>query len=86
MEKMKRHTDPDAPERAAPGLLVMFLAATLVIVAAVVAIGLTDSDWLLAGAIVLLALALAVLLATLHRLLLDGDASPSNGGTAQPDE
>jgi len=85
---MTRHHDLERPEPAAPALLLMFLAAAMTVVGAVVAIGVTDSDWVLAGAVAVLAVVLALLLRALSRVLREDD-SPSgpngeSGGASAP--
>ena len=74
--KRRRHlTDRDA---ATPALLPIFLAATLAVVAAVVLIGRTDSDWADVVAVALLLGTLALVLGAILRLL--GDGEPASEG------
>jgi hypothetical protein len=58
-------------DRAAPVLLPAFAGLTVTVVAAVVLIGRTDSDWADAGAVLLLLGALGSVLGALMRLLHD---------------
>ncbi len=66
---MTRHGDPEEPEPAAPALLVMFLAATMAVVGAVVAIGVTDDAGVVGGAVGLLAGVLAFVMRGMNRIL-----------------
>jgi hypothetical protein len=71
---MKR--PPRSPaDSATPPLLGLFLAATLAIVAAVAAIGRSDSDWAVAGAMALLLGTLAFVVGGILRRL--GDDEPT---------
>jgi hypothetical protein len=70
-----KRTLPSREDGGAPWLLLMFFAATLAMLCAIVAIGRTDSDWVEAGAIVLLLALLALLTQSLRRLSSDGDPS-----------
>jgi hypothetical protein len=70
---MRRHDDPERPQPAAPGFLLLFLLATMAVVGAVVALGLTDSDWFLVAAVALLLVALAFLLGRLRHALGEGE-------------
>ena len=63
---------PHMEDSAAPVLLPAFLAATLAVVAAVVLIGQTDSDWADVGAVALLLGTLGMLLGAFLHVLRDG--------------
>ena len=70
-------------DRAAPGLLVGFFAATVVMVLAVVAIGRTGSDWSDVGAILLLIALAGLVLAAIRRLLREQE-QPGSDDAAEP--
>jgi hypothetical protein len=60
-------------DEGAPGLLVMFVAGTLTVVAGVVAIGHFHDDWADAGTVVLMLVVLALLMLAILRALRDED-------------
>jgi hypothetical protein len=63
-------------DEGAPGLLAMFVAGTLTVIGAVVAIGRIDSDWADLGAVALVLAVLAVLMITIAGQLGDDDNDP----------
>lgn len=68
------------PDRAAPALLLAFVAAVLPVVAAVVAIGRTDSDWADVAVVLMLGM-LALVMAMIRRYLREDDpSSPDDAG------
>jgi hypothetical protein len=68
---------------AAPALLPTFFAATVTMVAAIVAIGRIDSDWADLVAIALVLVAVGLLMAAIQRLLRDHErGSPERSGEA----
>jgi hypothetical protein len=64
---------PHTPDEGAPGLLAMFVAGSLTVVGAVVAIGRINDDWVDVGAIALVIGILALLMLAIARLLGDED-------------
>jgi hypothetical protein len=64
-----RHT----PDEGAPALLAMFVAGTLTVVGAVVALGRIDDDWADVGAVALVVAVLALLMVAIARELGDDD-------------
>jgi hypothetical protein len=77
-------TLPRRQDAAAPGLLLTFLAATLTMVGAVVVIGRTDSDWADAGAVVLMLVIVALLMAAIRRQLRDDEPNPADEESPGP--
>jgi uncharacterized protein involved in response to NO len=71
-------------DRAAPGLLVGFFAATVVMVLAVVAIGRTGSDWSDIGAILLLIALAGLVLAAIRRQLREEEQPESDDAAGPP--
>ena len=63
----------ERPDDGAPALLAMFVAGTLTVIGAVVAIGRIDSDWADVGAIALVLAVLAMLIAVIAAALGDDD-------------